>query len=65
MIGATAAYGMATAMAEDPSDKNLEKSYQSLRKTRPKALNLRCALERCRRAMLALMPDERYERRLI
>ena len=27
LIGATAAYGMATAMAEDPSDKNLEKSY--------------------------------------
>ena len=27
VIGATAAYGMATAMAEDPSDKNLEKSY--------------------------------------
>ena len=65
LIGATAAYGMATAMAEDPSDKNLEKSYRSLRKTRPKALNLRWALERCMRAMSAVMPDERYERRLI
>ena len=64
LIGATAAYGMATAMAEDPSDKNLEKSYRSLRKTRPKALNLRWALERCRRAMSALMPDERYEKAL-
>ncbi len=64
LIGATAAYGMATAMAEDPSDENLEKSYQSLMETRPTAVNLRWALERCRRAMSALMPDERYEKAL-
>ena len=64
LIGATAAYGMATAMAEDPSDKNLEKSYRFFMKTRPTAVNLHWALERCRRAMSALMPNERYEKAL-
>ena len=64
LIGATAAYGMAAAMAEDPSDTNLEKSYQILMKTRPTAVNLRWALERCKRAMSALAPDERCENAL-
>ena len=64
LIGATAAYGMATAMAEDPSDKNLEKSHRLFMKTRPTAVNLRWALERCRRAMSALVPNERYEKAL-
>ena len=48
LIGATAAYGMALAMAEDPSTKNLDNAWTFLEKTRPTAINLRWALNRCR-----------------
>ncbi|MCB1968938.1 MAG: S-methyl-5-thioribose-1-phosphate isomerase [Geminicoccaceae bacterium] len=46
LIGATAAYGMALAMAEDPGDANLESAVSQLMATRPTAVNLRWALER-------------------
>ncbi|MEM6665293.1 MAG: S-methyl-5-thioribose-1-phosphate isomerase, partial [Pseudomonadota bacterium] len=45
LIGATAAYGMALAMAEDSSDDGLEAAYERLMKTRPTAVNLRWALD--------------------
>ena len=54
LIGATAAYGMALAMAQDPSDANLDATWTFLEKTRPTAINLRWALDRCRAAMLPL-----------
>jgi methylthioribose-1-phosphate isomerase len=44
LIGATAAYGMAIAMREDPSDANLDKTWDLLNATRPTAINLRWAL---------------------
>ena len=41
LIGATAAYGFALAMREDPSDANLTRSAALLLATRPTAVNLR------------------------
>ncbi len=45
LIGATAAYGMAIAMAEDASDQGLQRAHDTLIATRPTAVNLRWALE--------------------
>ncbi|MEM6322866.1 MAG: S-methyl-5-thioribose-1-phosphate isomerase [Pseudomonadota bacterium] len=59
LIGATAAYGMALAMAQDPSDANLDDAWTFLEKTRPTAINLRWALDRCRAAMKPLAPGDR------
>ncbi|MEM8914334.1 MAG: S-methyl-5-thioribose-1-phosphate isomerase [Pseudomonadota bacterium] len=59
LIGATAAYGIALAMAEDPSDSNLDAAWTFLEKTRPTAINLRWALDRCRTAMQPLPETER------
>ncbi len=46
LIGVVAAYGMALGMQQDPSDKNLQSSYDLLIKTRPTAINLKWALDR-------------------
>ncbi|MFO1038850.1 MAG: S-methyl-5-thioribose-1-phosphate isomerase [Geminicoccaceae bacterium] len=46
LIGATAAYGVALAMAEDASDDALDRAIARLARTRPTAVNLRWALER-------------------
>jgi methylthioribose-1-phosphate isomerase len=45
LIGATAAYGVALAMADDSSDANLEAAHRTLLATRPTAVNLRWALD--------------------
>jgi methylthioribose-1-phosphate isomerase len=45
LIGATAAYGVALAMAEDPGDASLQRAYETLMATRPTAVNLRWALD--------------------
>ena len=59
LIGATAAYGVALAMAEDPSDLNLNNAWAFLEKTRPTAINLRWALNRCREFLQPLPEPER------
>jgi len=59
LIGATAAYGMALAMAQDPSEGNLDAAWSFLEKTRPTAINLRWALDRCRTALRPLADAER------
>ncbi len=59
LIGATAAYGMALAMAEDPSDANMDAAWTFLEKTRPTAINLRWALDRCRAALRPLAEGDR------
>lgn len=59
LIGATAAYGMALAMAQEPSDACLEEALFSLKKTRPTAINLRWALNRCRDALRPLRAADR------
>lgn len=62
LIGGTAAYGMALAMLEDPSDKGVEAAFARLMRTRPTAVNLRWGLERMRRVLLAEAPSGRAGR---
>jgi methylthioribose-1-phosphate isomerase len=57
LIGATAAYGMALALRRDPND--IARAYDVLLATRPTAINLRWALDRMRRHLTALPPEER------
>ncbi|WP_102108407.1 S-methyl-5-thioribose-1-phosphate isomerase [Oceaniglobus roseus] len=59
LIGATAAYGIALKMALDPSDTSLEQAWTFLNGTRPTAINLRWALNRCRAQLMPLPEDER------
>jgi methylthioribose-1-phosphate isomerase len=47
LIGATAAWGLALAVREDPSDAALELAQRLLMSTRPTAVNLGWALRRC------------------
>lgn len=60
LIGVTAAYGMALAMRDDPSDLNLTAAYYQLLETRPTAVNLRWALEDLRARLTPLSPNERF-----
>jgi methylthioribose-1-phosphate isomerase len=46
LIGATAAYGLAMALAEDGSDDALDRAYRFLLASRPTAVNLRWALDK-------------------
>jgi methylthioribose-1-phosphate isomerase len=46
LIGATAAYGLALAMRDDPGDDNLTSSARMLLATRPTAVNLRWVVNR-------------------
>ncbi len=59
LIGATAAYGVALAMAADPSDVNLAAAIDHLGRQRPTAVNLKWALEEMRRTLKPLAPSER------
>lgn len=59
LIGATAAYGMALAMREDPSDANVSKAAQDLMATRPTAVNLRWAVDAMHTLLLPLAPNAR------
>ena len=59
LIGATAAYGIALALRDDPSDRALQSADACLRATRPTAVNLHWALDRMQAALLALPPAER------
>jgi methylthioribose-1-phosphate isomerase len=58
LIGAAAAYGMALAMAADPSDANFKRAYEVLLASRPTAVNLRWALDDLR-ALLGPLPAAR------
>jgi methylthioribose-1-phosphate isomerase len=57
LIGATAAYGIALAVAEDPSDAALDGAAATLAATRPTAVNLAWAIAEMRRT-LAHLPAE-------
>ncbi len=59
LIGATAAYGMALAMALDPSEGHMDRVWADLNATRPTAINLRWALDRCRAALRPLAEADR------
>ena len=59
LIGATAAWGVAVQMAEDPSDASLAETWEVLHETRPTAINLRWALDEMRRVLAPLPPEAR------
>ena len=59
LIGITAAFGLAHALAEDPSTQNLEQAYAALLATRPTAVNLLWALEQVAAVVRDLDPDAR------
>ncbi len=61
LIGVTAAYGMAFAMAMDPSNASLARAYDVLFATRPTAVNLRWALDVMRDLLAPLPPALRHE----
>lgn len=61
LIGATAAYGMALAAREDPSDSHLTESARTLQATRPTAVNLAWATKRMRNALQAVTPQRRVD----
>ena len=61
LIGATAAYAMALTMRDDPSDDALARARDDLHATRPTAVNLRWALDRCRDALAPLPSSSRAE----
>ena len=62
LIGATAAYGFALAMRQDPSDKAIQEAYDKLIETRPTAVNLRWALDDMRAILAGLAPVDREVR---
>ncbi|MGA2549638.1 MAG: S-methyl-5-thioribose-1-phosphate isomerase [Burkholderiaceae bacterium] len=59
LIGAAAAYGLALAMAADPSDGHLEASCTLLLATRPTAVNLAWAIARLKETLNHAPPQER------
>jgi methylthioribose-1-phosphate isomerase len=59
LIGAAAGYGMALAAAADPHDANLMEAAEKLEKSRPTAVNLKWAVDRCLGVLLPLPPGER------
>jgi methylthioribose-1-phosphate isomerase len=61
LIGASAAYGMALAMAADSSDANLRSAAQMLGSTRPTAVNLHWAIERMVRRLQPVAPPQRAD----
>src|SRR5215472_8310927 len=60
LIGATAAYGMALAVADDPSDAGVAAAVKTLSATRPTAVNLRWALAEMERVLRGLPENRRY-----
>jgi methylthioribose-1-phosphate isomerase len=59
MIGAVGAYGLAMAMAVDPSDTALDAAYDRLVETRPTAINLKWALDQVVAIVRPLAPADR------
>ncbi|HWD57760.1 MAG TPA: S-methyl-5-thioribose-1-phosphate isomerase [Stellaceae bacterium] len=60
LIGATAAYGVALAIAGDASDAAVADAVAVLAATRPTAVNLRWALDDMRRTLLPLPSEQRH-----
>src|SRR5262245_15547076 len=61
LIGAAAAYGVALAMAADPSDASLKRAYDALLAARPTAVNLRWALDDLRTLLSPLPQAQRRD----
>ena len=65
LIGATAAYGVALAIAEDSSDAGLDAAISRLAGTRPTAVNLRWALAEMKRTLLEVPEHDRHAAALV
>lgn len=61
LIGATAAYGLAMALRDDPSDASLARATAFLATQRPTAVNLRWALDEIRKVVAPLAPAVRAD----
>ena len=61
LIGAAAAYGMALAARQDPSDAALERACAALLATRPTAINLKWALDEMMAALRNRPREERVD----
>jgi methylthioribose-1-phosphate isomerase len=61
LIGATGAYGLALALAAEPSDAALGEAYERLVRARPTAINLKWALDRVAARVRPLPPARRAE----
>lgn len=61
LIGATAAYGVALALADGAGDAHLKATYDALYATRPTAVNLRWALDEMMTALIPLPVSERRD----
>lgn len=61
LIGATAAYGLALALRDDPSNGGLATAHAQLLATRPTAVNLAWALEEVRARVMGLPERRRAE----
>jgi len=61
LIGATAACGMYLAVRSDPSDSFMFKAADGLRATRPTAVNLQWAVERCLSILACTKPEDRHD----
>jgi len=59
LIGVTAAYGMAMAMKEDPSDAGMAEASSKLKGARPTAVNLAWAVDRVAKEIAGLTPSDR------
>jgi methylthioribose-1-phosphate isomerase len=59
LIGVTGAYGLALAVAQDPSDAAIRKAHAELAAARPTAVNLRWALDRVHARLLQAPTAER------
>ena len=61
LIGVTAAYGLALALRDDPSNAGLNEAYQRLQATRPTAINLKWALDQVQEVVRHHVPHTRAE----
>jgi methylthioribose-1-phosphate isomerase len=61
LIGVTAAYGLAIALRTDASDAGVRRAQAELAATRPTAVNLRWALDRCVSRIEKLPPAQRAD----
>lgn len=61
LIGITAAFGLATALKDDPCTDNLRRSIEILLATRPTAVNLRWALQKVEECVLPLAESRRAQ----
>lgn len=61
LIGATAAYGLALAVRDDPSTGAMEQAAETLAGTRPTAINLRWALDRMLTRLRNTIPANRVQ----